>query len=332
VTDLAAIAVVTVSFSARMDCLSRQSAMLANETQVREWIVVANGNFDLIEEAAADFALKPRLVRHKTNAGSAIGFGMGIAAALAQPGTRYVLLLDEDNLPEAGATARLLSTLKSESATGARARSVAIAAYRERAHAAQAQGIDIRRPDSSIGFHLADLPGKLLRRLRRQAPKSGRREIATTPYGGLFIERSLLASVAPPSAEFVLYGDDTEFSLRLTKAGVRIILDTSIGIADMDAPPPAKPTLFSFPLWLSIVDDFRFYYGARNEAWLDRHRFARCLAVYRLNRSIVRSVLWLYARGPEKRRRFELFCAASDDGEAGRLGLNPHFPLPQVCP
>ncbi len=331
-TDAREIAVVTVSYSARMDHLARQSAVLANEAGVREWIVVANGNFDLVQKTSAEFPLRPRLLGHPTNAGSAVGFGMGITAALAQSGNRYILLLDEDNLPGAGATARLLSGLEGESSISSGARLVAIAAYRERSHRAQALGVNIRRPDSSIGFHFADLPGKLHRRLRRPPPSSGRLAIATTPYGGLFIERSLLASIAPPMAQFVLYGDDTEFSLRLGKAGIRIMVDTNIPFDEMDAAPQVKPTLFSFPQWLSIVDDFRLYYGARNEAWLDRYRFARCLAVYRINRSVVRSVLWLSARDPEKLRRFKLFCAAADDGEAGLLGLNPQFPLPQVRP
>ncbi len=310
-----------------MDHLRRQSGVLAGEP-IRDWIVVANGNADLVRAAMASFALAPRLAVLDSNSGSATGFGRGMTEALADPANRHLLLLDEDNLPEPGIVSQLLEVLRSEQTD--RAGGVAIAAYRERAHVAQARGIDIRRPDSSIGFHVADLPRKLLRRITRRAPLSGRVSIRTSPYGGLFLDRSLIEVAGLPTAQFVLYGDDTEYTLRLTTAGVRIVLDTAIRIIDMDPPPPLAPTLFSFAHWLSIADDFRLYYGARNEAWLDRHRFARNPIVYRCNRLFVRSVLRLYARTAEQRRRLALFRAAAADGEAGRLGPNADYPLPGV--
>ena len=312
-----------------MDHLRRQSAALAADAAVREWLVVANGNADLVRAAAPAFALPPRVVALSANTGSAIGFGTGIAAAFAEPANLYLLLLDEDNLPEADTASRLLAMFESERERGNPA--LMVAAYRDRAHAAQARGIDIRRPDSSIGFHVADLPAKLLRRLTPPALPSRRIAIRTSAYGGLFLDRTALESVGLPRPDFVLYGDDTEWTLRMTAAGATIVLDPEIGLADMDA-TLHEPSLFSFAQWLSVAEDFRLYYGARNEAWLDTHRFARHPVVYRLNRTLVRLVLRLYARTAEQRRGLALFCAAAADGEAGLLGPNPLYPLPEAQP
>ena len=175
-TDTPEVAVVTVAYTAKMDLLVRQSTALAADPAIREWVVVANGNGDLIRAVLVRFARAPRLVELESNTGSAVGFGSGIAAALSEPGNRYLLLLDEDNLPETDTVTRLLAALRGEEASRGAAGRVAIAAHRPHLYASQAaRGIDVRPWDSSIGSHMADLPAKVFRRLLPRAlPPSAR--------------------------------------------------------------------------------------------------------------------------------------------------------------
>lgn len=317
------LAVVTVSWSGRTDFLLRQGERLAADPALRKWIVVANGNGSLLRAALPKLPLAPRLVELGANAGSAQGFAAGMTAALADPGNRHLLLLDEDNLPAEGSITGLLGLAGDDP-------SVAVAAYRQRLHWAEARGIATRRPDSSFGFHLFDLPAKLWRRLFGAPQVRARAELPSAPYGGLLFQRGLIEMIGLPDPQLVLYADDTEWTLRLTAGGGRILLATDHVVSDMDRPAAAAaPGLFSVRRWLAIDEDFRLYYGARNEAWLDTHRLRRNRAIHAMNRAIVLLVLRLAGRG--RKERLALFRAAIAAGEAGRLGPEPRFPLPEAA-
>lgn len=302
---------VTVSYGARMDFLVRQAEMLAGEAAVREWIVVANGNGALVR--AAQLRRVPRIVELERNGGSAVGFAAGLAAALDDAGNSRVLLLDADNLPGPGVIEGLLA-LGGEAA----------AAYRPRLYWAEARGILARRADSCLGFHLFDLPGKIWRRMVGAPPMRPRVTMPGAGYGGLMVSRTLVQRIGLPDPEFVLYGDDTEWTMR-TGA---VVLATGLVVEDMDREEVGAPGAFSLGRWLDIADDFRLFYGARNEAFIDVFRLRRSRLVHGLNRVAVVGLLWLFSRG--RAGRYTLMREAMAAGEAGRLGAEPRFQLPEV--
>jgi GT2 family glycosyltransferase len=312
-----------------MDHLRAQADRLAADAGIRQWIVVANGNAALVAGALEGHVMVPRIIAIDTNAGSAIGFGQGIRAAVADPRNRFVLLLDEDNLPAVRLAENLRALFAAQTAAGTLEDGLALAAYRKWAHGAQSLGIDTRPRDSFLGFHLGDLPAKLGRRRRGAEPTAARVSIRSTAYGGMFFHRRLIEVIGLPRQDLVLYADDTEFSLRIGQAGGHILLATDLEIEDLDAPTP-EAHWFSIAHWLTPRADFRLYYGARNEAWLDRNLLMRHRALYWLNRASVRFILRRYARSPAQRRQLALLEAAVAEGEAGRLGLNSRYPLPRV--
>lgn len=317
---MAELAVVTVSYSARMDLLERQAEALAGEAAVREWIVVANGNAGLVR--SAPLGRMPRVVELERNGGSAVGFGAGISAALADGANRLVLLLDEDNLLGPGVIGGLLAALREDAGASA------VVAYRARLYWAEARGIVARRADSCLGFHLFDLPGKVWRRAFGAPAMRRRVAMASAGYGGLMFRREMIERVGLPEAGFVLYGDDTEWTLRLTRGGGRIVLATDLVVEEMDEDVVAGPGVFSLRRWLEVSEDFRLFYGARNEVFIDTHRLRRRRLMHGLNRAAVLALLGWFSRG--RTRQFALLSEAMAAGEAGRLGVEPRFPLPEV--
>lgn len=302
---------VTVSHGDRMEYLGRQAAMLAGEAALREWIVVANGNARLVR--AAGLKPEPRIVAQPRNAGSAAGFALGLAAALEDRAVTRVLLLDADNLPGPGVIDGLLARPEE-----------AVAAYRPRLYWAAAHGIDGRRADSCLGFHLLDLPGKLWRRLAGAPARRERVVMPSAGYGGLMVSRALVERIGLPDAQFVLYGDDTEWTMR---AG-GVVLATGLVVEDMDRDGEVAPGSFGLRRWLDITEDFRLYYGVRNEAFLDVFRLRRSRLMHAANKAAALALLGLFSR--QRERQFALLRAAMAAGEAGRLGVDPRFPLPEV--
>jgi len=303
--------VVTVSYGERIGFLKRQAEMLAGDAAVREWIVVANGNGGLVR--AAGLKRVPRIVELLGNGGSAVGFAAGLKAALDDPGNARVLLLDDDNLPGPGVIEGLL-------AIGADA----VAAYRPRLYWAEARGIVARRADSCLGFHLFDLPGKLWRRVVGPPAVRSKVMMRSAGYGGLMVTRGLVERIGLPDPAFVLYADDTEWTMQ---AG-GVVLATNLVMEDMDRSGDVGAGVFSVRLWLEMRDEFRLFYGARNEAFIDVHRLRRNRFVHGLNRAAVLGLLRLFSRGRE--RQLALLREAMAAGEAGRLGVEKRFPLPGV--
>ena len=222
-----------------------------------------------------------------------------------------MLLLDDDNLPGPGVIEGLL-------AIGADA----VAGYRPGLYWAEARGIVARRADSCLGFHLFDLPGKLWRRIAGPPAVRSRVVMQGAGYGGLLVTRGMVERIGLPDPAFVLYADDTEWTMR---AG-GVVLATGLVVEDMDRSDDVGPGVFSVRRWLEMPDAFRLFYGARNEAFIDAFRLRRNRFAHGLNRAVVLGLLRLISRGRE--RQFALLREAMAAGEAGRLGVEKRFPLP----
>ena len=67
----------------------------------------------------------------------------------------------------------------------------------------------------------------------------------------------------------------------------------------------------------------------RNEAFIDAHRLRRSRAKHAVNRAVVLALLWVFSRG--RKRQLALLREAMAAGEAGRLGVDSRFPLPEVA-
>jgi GT2 family glycosyltransferase len=213
----------------------------------------------------------------------------------------------------------------------------AFVAFRPEHHVAVAAGEDVRRcfpPHSSFcGFHVADIPHKVWRRIRRRRPPASRElpsriSLPYAPYGGLFFHRDLLEKIGTPQQDLVLYADDTEFSSRIVRSGGCLWLLTGAPINELvPSWSTGQRARSSFEVWLA-ASDFRVFYRARNRAYFDYRIWSRNKMIYRLNRLTYLLILRLFALRHRRVDRYGVFRRAIALGEEGRLGLEDEYPLP----
>jgi GT2 family glycosyltransferase len=333
------VSVVTVTYGERWALLVQMLARLESDSAVERIIVVENSPVASVALRVAEAGFrKVIVVKSRLNLGSAGGFKLGLEEAKTHHPT-WIWLLDDDNLPESTALETLLkaatlATTAKGLAESARART-AFAALRPALHADLVAGAEVRRcypPHSSFcGFHLADLPRKVWRRLQRRRTRGGqlpaRIAVPYVPYGGLFFSSSLLDEIGLPNEALILYADDTEFSHRITKAGGCIWLLRDAKISELEPSWSSKASGSSFERWLKSGSDLQVFYGARNRANFDRNTWLRSRTMYAINRLTYLVLLRLFALRTHSSARYRLFQRAVSLGEQGHLGMSEEYPL-----
>jgi len=172
------------------------------------------------------------------NSGSAKGFKDGISEALRLK-TDFIWLLDDDNLPEIDALDNLLNYWMHFSDSSNK--NFALLSYRPDRKLFK-KAIQIGNPNlmlgvknSFLGFHLFD---KIKNRICKEKPISnsnnGFGQVSVAPYGGLFFHSSLVDIIGLPDTNYFLYGDDYDYSYRITKSGGSIFLITNSQIVDLE--------------------------------------------------------------------------------------------------
>jgi GT2 family glycosyltransferase len=330
------VSVVTVTYGDRWPLLRRVLEFIEASSKVDRAVVVDNGAHapiaPLVERAGFQ---KVIVVRMPRNLGSAAGFKRGLETVRGYD-PEWIWLLDDDNLPEPSTLDTIL-----RSATQLDRRDLgrcAFLAFRPQQQADIAAGMDVHRcipaHSSFCGFHVADIPYKLWRRIRRVRPTvpravPARISVPYAPYGGLFFHLHLLQTIGTPKEELILYADDTEFSYRIVRAGGCIWLLTGAPITELESPWITKRgARSSFEACLKGAAGFRLFYRARNRAYFDRRCWSHNRFMYLVNRAayllILRLLAWRYRRTD----RYALIRRAIRLGEAGHLGLVDEYPLP----
>ncbi|ROQ63882.1 GT2 family glycosyltransferase [Rathayibacter sp. PhB152] len=114
--------------------------------------------------------------------------------------------------------------------------------------------------------------------------------VPIAPYGGLLISRAALVEVEPPRQEFVLQGDDREWTRRITQAGFTITLHPLSRIDDLDRCRSAAERASATDVLLHSSNSRELYLAVRNRTALDlelaRTEGRRGGSVFALNRGI----------------------------------------------
>jgi GT2 family glycosyltransferase len=285
-----------------------------------------------IQKLEADSDGKVVLLALAENRGSAGGFKAGLEYARTCSDCDYLWLLDDDNRPADGALEELLRQHAnlSESVELDRLALVCLRKdqeyYNKLAHGVPQKKV-FARESSFMGFHLLDQPRKfseffqVKRALPQQVANKSPIEIPFAPYGGLFLHKSVVAKLGYPDERFFVYCDDTEYTYRLTKSGGRLFLVPSSVVHDLQRPWHVLKRGETFFSHLLIADsDLRIYYVTRNQSYLERHFWMRCLITYTLNKWAFFLFLSLFALRHGKWKRLALIARAAGHGEAGELG------------
>ncbi|MFS2161435.1 glycosyltransferase [Pseudomonas sp. Pseusp122] len=326
---------VTLTYGDRFNYLHTLISRSLESPLIERVIIVSNASVAPLESLSRAWPGQIKIIYLQHNSGSAKGYSVGIQAAL-DAGAEHIWLMDDDNAPTIHAIAILHQHLHERQRIDGLDKA-AVLGFRPTHQADIAAGVPerfaIQRRSSYFGFHIAQLPYKIWRRLPWGKPQRTHKmapmvQLPFATYGGLLAHRSLFHQIGLPLDALMLYADDSEYTWRITAGGGRIFLVPEALLDDLEDSWNIKArTANIYETYLLGSSDLRAYYGARNQAWFDKNIWARSELLYRLNRWVFFRLLRLIARRRGAEQRLILIEKAIDDGESGRLGLNRAYPL-----
>jgi len=332
------VTVVTVTYGERADLLVRVLEA-ARAQGAAGAVVIDNGARDAIAEIiAARFAGWAHVHGLGANLGSALGFKTGIVQALAR-GAEFILLLDDDNLLAADCLQRLCAHWSARVAAGEGRDDFCVHALRPGMNqTGQAAALYLPEPrrGSFLGFHIAEIPFKLLRRLAPALLSSGRASavivtgVSVAPYGGMLFHRDVIDRIGLPDEAFFLYVDDYEFAARLTAGGGKIYVVHDAVIHDIDTTwGSAKHERYSalFTARLEAPNPSKLYYAVRNLTYFEVHVRARKSACYLLNKIVFLTILTVMALRKRRLAQYRTMLKGMRDGRRKNLGMNQAYQL-----
>jgi GT2 family glycosyltransferase len=328
---------IVVTYGDRWNLLENCITSALNEGIEKVIVVDNNSKNDIEKLCKTHFLDKVVVITNNINFGSAGGYKIGMEKAITSE-QEYIFLLDDDNKVIPGTIKKLkecyenlISHYKSDQDL------FVLSAYRPIHEPNIASGLKIlnlySKKQCFLGFHIFDLPIKVLRRLPflKTIFYSSKPDkyvlLDKAVWSGLLFHKSLIQNVGLPIADFILYSDDVEFTQRIISRGGKIVLVTEAPLEEMDKSwNVGNETNNSFDNYLVSDSDFRIFYWARNQTYIENH-IMKSGVVWHLNKYIYLGLLLIRALMIKKLNRWKLFCRAVRDGEKGKLGINSSFPL-----
>ncbi|ATG48466.1 glycosyltransferase [Celeribacter ethanolicus] len=153
------------------------------------------------------------------------------------------------------------------------------------------------------GFHLAD---------SALAPEATPKDADFSSFVGFFLRRKTAEEIGPPEAGLFIYGDDVLYSLRLRKAGWRILVMPAVRFTH-DIATFGGDFVYR-PLW-------KIYYHCRNGVEIARQSAGPMIFPFAL---LYYVAIWskrgLACNGPERKTYYRLLWRGLRDGFRGRRG------------
>lgn len=320
----------TVTYGARSaSCLATVDALL--DAGVSEVVIIDNGSVDSarhdLDGYADAHAPRVHVFRLPRNEGSAPAFGLALARAVER-GADYVWLLDDDNLPVGDALPTLLREERALRAAGATLCAVAPtrAPGAEPAEIAEAIRVEHAREQPREDRSFAGVEGALFARraldrlgLRRRRPTPAEADLRYAPYGGLLIGADVIRRIGAPDADLVLYGDDLEYTSRITAAGGRIRLSREAVVVDPRGErwmPPGFEVLAMF----RSTNETLLYYSIRNRIHRELATGPRRSIPRSANAALFWGLCLLCTAITRRPAILRVLRRAAADARAGRLG------------
>ncbi|MES2901967.1 MAG: glycosyltransferase [Pseudomonadota bacterium] len=280
----------------RPELLTKAIAALKQQTRPLDGLFVVDNASQEPTRALLAAMQGLTVLRLDTNTGGAGGFALGLAHALA---TEYdwIWLLDDDAIARPDALAQLLAALDGPAA-GAGA---LCGAVREFGRVAPAHR---RRYLRWCGI---EIPVRLAA-YRRAAVR-----VDTASFVGFLVAASAIAEVGLPEAAFFLAYDDTEYSLRLGRAGMAIWLIPNSVVEHLRS---AQGRLRAGPFGR------KHYFNIRNRIVVAM-RYGTVPVLPACVAALTGLAVWLASAGRLRRGGLTIFRRALADGMAGRVGGYP---------
>lgn len=281
---------------------------MAGQTQRPKLVVVVdNASTDGTVQSLRDAGWLERpyveLVQLPDNRGGAGGFEAGMAHALAR-GARWVWMMDDDAVPQAGALQALLDV---DPDPGSLYGSVALEGDR-------------------LAWPMERVDRTAVTRIEEIARAPAVCDVRFIPFLGLLVSAELAGRIGLPDGSFFLAVDDVEYCLRARSAGARIQL---VSASRIDHP---AARLTCVPLgWRNFYNlqlpPWKRYYDVRNRLIVARRHYGAALWYSTLPGTILRLLVTL---ATESGRVLQLraFAGGLIDGLCDRRGLRHHHWIP----
>lgn len=182
----------------RKSTLKRCLLSLLAQSQLPSLIIIADnastdGTEAMLRKEFSDQSLLHYINLGK-NIGGAGGFHHGSKLAI-EKGADWVCLMDDDCLPDKDCFKQLMLNICSKS------------------HIYSPIVLSIEDKKTVLWGIDAEI-------------NTGNREVITLPFNGFFIHRESIKEIGFPEKDFFIYGDDTEYNLRVKSSGRKIIMVT----------------------------------------------------------------------------------------------------------
>ncbi|TYB33254.1 MAG: glycosyltransferase [Flexistipes sinusarabici] len=270
------------------------------------------------------------------NYGSAGGFKRGLEAAYNDSECEYIWLLDDDNVPQKDSL-KVLENFWKGIKRKDKNEKVSLLSYRKdrvaykKAIMSNKSDFVLGRKNSFLGFHIIDLPKKVVKIIKRkigvktflenQSISSGK--VSVAPYGGMFFHRNLINTIGYPNEELYLYADDHEWSFRITQQGGNIILCLDSEIEDVDLSwHLQKKESVSLQNYLNNNQRFRIYFTIRNRVFFEQKNLITSKKIYLINKRIYLFMIFFFALFSNKLSQLSLIKKAVKEGEKGDFSKN----------
>ena len=325
------ITVIILTYSDRRDLLLKVVHYLVRESLFKI-ILVLNGTTcdkDFLKLNNNDSNID--IVDLKYNFGPAIGYSEGIKHAVSI-GSKFILLLDDDNLPHANTISILVQKYNyyyAKFQNHALALSSARPIYQGSSNAYDEYSL---APMHScfMGFHIFHMIYKIKSIFKMNVNFANKNTndltILTAPYGGLFFHTDLIDIIGYPRSDFIIYADDSEWTYRIIENGGKIYLIKDAIINDLDCSWDTT-VQYTFYIWLEGLSDIKAYYRMRNCVYFFKYKYMKNKILYKINKYIYLSSLFIVSILKNKFRRFLLLREAIINGENGRMGIFKNFHL-----
>ena len=264
------------------------------------------------------------------NYGSAGGYKRGLETAYNDPECEFIWLLDDDCVPEKNALT-ILVKFYNKKLQESDNNNFALCSFRPAMHTIKllvdskkrTSGLIFAKYNTYKFFHILNLPFRLLIKLKiidiyKKLDYDSFKtiEVDEIGYSGLFLNKKLIQKIGFPDESFYLYGDDFDYTYRITKKwnGKIFVVMNSL-LKDLELSHDNNSS------GIASLSHYKLYYSVRNAIIINKKYNLTNYFVFNINKYTFRFLLKiLYLIKYISKERYQLIIKALDDGERGITG------------
>ena len=267
---------IIVTYGSRFHYLEHVVKRLLKE-KIDTILIVSNGSDKISKKLILDLKTKSKkikLIILKKNYGSALDIKKGLEYAL-KTDCKFILLLDDDNLPALGFKKILEKKYRQYGNSYKNIFSPNRYKLKYYKNLQSKNKPFFFLNNNFIKFNFFQIIFYFIKKFfikKEKLKKDILMQVA--PYGGLFFNKEVLKSLGYPKTNFVLYADDFDFTLRMTKNTFNIYYSKDYLIKDLN------PTLDENNYFSKKTDEKKIFYQVRNHTYFSRNFITNKIIYY----------------------------------------------------